>query len=438
MNSNNFIWTAFRISFLSLLILVSSNCGKSKKDWYDLPTLTTLPVTNITDYSAQSGGNITKDGRAAVVGRGVCWNTTGNPTINDSHTSDGMGIGSFTSNILELLPNTPYYVRAFAVNSEGTSYGNQVQFETTGEGGLAQVATNEPKNVTETSADLGGHVIDQGGSPVTERGVCWALIILPTTADYKQASGSDTGSFVTTVSSLAPNTTYYVRAYAVNSEGTAYGTAKPFLTSTGGAQSCPGLAQFTDPRDGQVYPTVQIGSQCWMKTNLNIGSVISIKQDQDPAQLQKWCYGDVSGNCDTYGGLYQWDEVMQGSTQIGVQGICPPGWHVPTDGEYATLTYELGGYDLAGEKMKEAGYDHWEAPNTGANDSSGFSALPGGYRYTIDSVCYWVGKGAWFWTSSATQGNVAWVRALYYNANAQERTALFRYDGASVRCLKDY
>lgn len=438
MNLNKYISKAIRICLLSVLILVSNTCGKKSKDWYDLPTLTTLPVTNITDYSAQSGGNITKDGRAPVVGRGVCWNTAGNPTINDSHTSDGMGIGSFTSNILELLPNTPYYVRAFAVNSEGTSYGNQVQFETTGEGGLAQVTTSEPKNVTETSADLGGHVIDQGGSPVTERGVCWALIILPTTADNKQASGSDTGSFVTTVSSLAPNTTYYVRAYAVNSTGTAYGTAKPFLTSTGGAQSCPGLAQFTDPRDGQVYPTVQIGSQCWMKTNLNIGSIITIKQDQDPAQLQKWCYGDVSGNCDTYGGLYQWDEVMQGSTQIGVQGICPPGWHVPTDGEYATLTYELGGYDLAGGKMKEAGFDHWLPPNTGANDSSGFSALPGGYRYTIDSVCYMIGEGAYFWTSSGTQGNVAWVRALYNNSGTQERTALFRYDGGSVRCLKDY
>jgi uncharacterized protein (TIGR02145 family) len=438
METKKYIFRLSRIFLLSVLLLISSTCGKKSKDFYDLPTLTTLPVTNIADYSAQSGGNITKDGRAAVVNRGVCWNTAGNPTINDPHTSDGMGIGSFTSNIVNLLPNTPYYVRAFAVNAEGTSYGNQVLFETTGEGGLPQVTTSDPLNVTQTSADLGGDVVDQGGSPVTERGVCWALIALPTVADNKQASGSDTGSFVTTVSNLTPNTTYNVRAYAINSTGIAYGIAKPFLTSTGGAQSCPGLAEFTDPRDGQVYPTVQIGSQCWMKTNLNIGAIVPIKQDQDPSQLQKWCYGNVSGNCDVYGGLYQWDQIMQGSTQIGVQGICPPGWHIPTDGEFATLTTYLGGYDPAGQKMKEAGFDHWEPPNTGANDSSGFSALPGGYRYTIDSVCYWSGKGAWFWTSSGSQGNVAWVRALYYNAGAQERTALFRYDGGSLRCIKDW
>jgi uncharacterized protein (TIGR02145 family) len=80
-----------------------------------------------------------------------------------------------------------------------------------------------------------------------------------------------------------------------------------------------------------------------MKKNLNIGNVIELHVDQDPTKFEKWCYGNVSGNCDVYGGLYQWEEIMQGSTQIGLQGICPPGWHVPTDGEYATLTYYLGG-----------------------------------------------------------------------------------------------
>jgi uncharacterized protein (TIGR02145 family) len=261
---------------------------------------------------------------------------------------------------------------------------------------------------------------------------------LPTTADNKQAVGSDTGSFVTTVSGLAPNQQYYFRAYAINSDGTGYGGVEPFNTTQGGAQSCPGLAVLVDPRDGQQYPTVQIGERCWMAKNLNIGTIIDSKHDQDPSQLQKWCYGDVSGNCDLYGGLYQWDEVMQGSTQIGIQGICPPGWHVPTDGEFAELTTFLGGYDLAGGKMKEAGFENWLAPNTGADNESGFTALPGGYRYTIDSVCYLIHEAAYFWTSSGTQGNVAWVRALYNNTGTQDRTALFRYDGASLRCLRDY
>jgi uncharacterized protein (TIGR02145 family) len=438
MNSNNYILQTVRVIMIALLISVSNACDEKGEDIPDLAYVRTLPtVTNITEYTAESGGIVEKDGGAAVLSRGVCWNTTGNPTINDAHSSDGLGTGNFTSQLTELTPNTPYFVRAFAVNSVGASYGAIVHFETAGEGGVPHVISNTPLNVTISSADLGGKVTEQGGSAVTERGVCWALFDNPTIADNKQAAGSDTGSFVTTVSGLEANQLYYFRAYATNSDGTGYGNVKQFNTTQGGEQSCPGLAVLVDPRDGQTYPTVQIGSQCWMAKNLNIGTIIDSKHDQDPAQLQKWCYGDVSGNCDLYGGLYQWDQVMQGSTQIGVQGICPPSWHVPTDGEYADLTTFLGGYDLAGIKMKEAGYNHWLPPNTGATNESGFTALPGGYRYTLDSVCYMVQEAAYFWTSSGTQGNVAWVRALYNFAGYQERTALFRYDGGSLRCIKD-
>jgi uncharacterized protein (TIGR02145 family) len=443
MDTINYLNTAARLFIISALLSGIFSCDKQKPDEkaapvYFLPTLSTQPVTNIGQNGAVSGGNITKDGGAAVSNRGVCWSTTGNPTISDAHTTDGTGTGTFTSNLINLTPNTPYYVRAYATNTQGTAYGAIVQFQTISTNGPPIVTTANPLNVTQTTADLGGHVTSQGDSPVTERGVCWALTTLPTTADNKQACGSDTGVFVTTVTGLAPNTPYYVRAYAINSNGTSYGLAKPFNTSAGGAQSCPGLATFTDPRDGQVYPTVQIGSQCWMKKNLNIGSIIEIHLDQDPNKLEKWCYGNVSGNCDVYGGLYQWEEVMQGATQIGVQGICPPGWHVPTDGEYATLTYYLGGYDLAGEKMKEAGFVHWDPPNTGANDSSGFSALPGGYRYSAtDSLTYGIRQWGYFWTSSGNQGNVAWVRLFSFNTNLQERTALFHHDGGSLRCIKD-
>ena len=428
---------------LACCLIFLSTCTKEKTPMEKveppkaLPTVTTTAVTNISNQAAVSGGNVTSDGNATVSGRGVCWSTSPEPKITGDHTTDGAGTGIFTSNLINLLPGTPYYVRAYATNIEGTAYGAEVQFQTTGTSGPPLVTTANPVNVTQATADLGGHVTSQGATPVTERGVCWSLTILPTTSDNKQSCGSDTGVFVTTVTGLAPNTPYYVRAYAINSAGTSYGISKAFNTSPGGAQSCPGLATFTDPRDGQIYPTVQIGSQCWMKKNLNIGSVIELHLDQDPTKFEKWCYGNVSGNCDLYGGLYQWEEIMQGSTQIGVQGICPPGWHVPTDGEFATLTTYLGGYDLAGEKMKEAGFTNWDPPNTGANDSSGFSALPGGYRYTIDSLTYGARQYGYFWTSSGTQGNVAWVRLLSFNTGTQERTALFHHDGGSLRCLKN-
>jgi uncharacterized protein (TIGR02145 family) len=109
-------------------------------------------------------------------------------------------------------------------------------------------------------------------------------------------------------------------------------------TSMGGAQSCPGLANMTDPRDGQINPTVQMGSQGWLKKYMNIGDIVDCRNDQNPLLLQKWFYNDNSRECDIYSGLYQLDEVMQGSLQIGVQGICPPDWHVTTDREFGTLT----------------------------------------------------------------------------------------------------
>lgn len=442
MEAMNYLRPVIRLGFLSVLLPGIFACTKQLPDEHSdpvlsIPVVSTLAISEIKTTSAVCGGNVTKDGNTPVLSRGVCWSASGTPTISDAHTTDGAGTGTFQSNLVNLAPNTPYSIRAYATNNQGISYGASVLFQTLPEGGTPIVITAAPVNVTLTTADLGGRVTSQGATALAERGVCWALTTLPSTVDNKQTCGSDTGVFVTTVSGLTPNSIYYVRAYAINAAGTSYGIAKQFNTSAGGSQSCPGLPSYTDPRDNQVYPTVQIGSQCWMKKNLNIGSVIELHVNQDPSKFEKWCYGNASGNCDVYGGLYQWDEVMQGSTQIGVQGICPPGWHVPTDGEFATLTYYLGGYDRAGEKMKEAGFVHWDPPNTGANNSSGFSALPGGYRYTIDSSTYWVRLGAWFWTSSGTQGNVAWVRALYYNSNTQERTALFRYDGASVRCLKD-
>ncbi|NVO19829.1 MAG: hypothetical protein HXX13_09015 [Bacteroidetes bacterium] len=425
---------------MSLLVLAIS-CKKpddSKNNPKTLASVSTSPVTNIGEYSAVGGGNVTKTGNDNVTARGVCWSTSPEPNLMDPHTTDGTGSGVFSSNLINLIPGTPYYVRAYATNNQGTAYGAQVQFTSEGNNTLPQLSTSQPANVTVNTADLGGHISSAGTSPVTDRGICWALFANPTIQDNKISCGSDTGSFTATITSLASNTPYFTRAYATNLSGTAYGNEIQFTTGGGTGTSCPGMATFVDTRDGQVYPTVQIGSQCWMKKNLNIGSVIEIHVDQDPTTYQKWCYGNVSGNCDIYGGLYQWDEIMQGSTQIGIQGICPDGWHIPTDGEFATLTYYLGGYDQSGEKMKEAGFIHWDPPNTGANDSSGFSALPGGYRYSAaDSLTYGIRQYGYFWTSSGTQGNVVWVRLFSFNTGVQERTALFHLDGGSLRCIKN-
>jgi hypothetical protein len=197
-----------------------------------LATLTTTGATNIAITTASSGGNITSDGGAAVTVRGVCWSTSQNPTTANSKTTDGSGTGIFTSSITGLTAGTTYYVRAYATNSVGTAYGTQVSFATLTSAVLATLTTTAATNIATTTATSGGNITSDGGAAVTVRGVCWSTSQNPTTANSKTTDGSGTGSFPSSITSLTPGTTYYVRAYATNSVGTAYGTQVSFATLT--------------------------------------------------------------------------------------------------------------------------------------------------------------------------------------------------------------
>jgi len=194
-----------------------------------LPVVTTGEVTDITQTTAVGGGNVTFDGGAAVTERGVCWGTTPNPTIDGSHTASGSGTGTFTANITGLAAGTIYHVRAYAINSQGTSYGNDVTFTTTAT--LPTVTTAQVSNITQTTALGGGNVTFDGGAAVTERGICWGINANPTTNDQYATSGTGTGGFTANITGLTANTTYHVRAYAKNSEGTNYGSDVTFTTS---------------------------------------------------------------------------------------------------------------------------------------------------------------------------------------------------------------
>jgi len=214
------------------------------------PTVTTASITNITETTATGGGNVTAQGSSSVTARGVCYSTSSNPTISDPHTSNGTGTGSFTSNLAGLTANTPYYVRAYATNSAGTSYGNQVGFTTTGSGTAPTVTTASITNITETTATGGGNVTAQGSSSVTARGVCWSTSSNPTTSDSHTTDGSGTGSFTSNITGLTANTPYYVRAYATNSAGTSYGSQVGFTTSSAsfyiGQNYCGGIIFYID------------------------------------------------------------------------------------------------------------------------------------------------------------------------------------------------
>ncbi len=192
--------------------------------------LTTTAISNITQTTASSGGNITSEGGTPVSARGVCWSTTSNPTLTNSKTTDGSGTGSFTSNITGIIVGTKYYVRAYATTSAGTSYGTEVNF-TTLPPGLPTLSTTEASAINYTSATSGGNVISDGGAAITVRGVYWSTSPAPTTAlTSKLTATGTTGTFTSNLTGLADNTKYYLRAFATNSMGTAYGAEVNFTT----------------------------------------------------------------------------------------------------------------------------------------------------------------------------------------------------------------
>ena len=206
---------------------VESETKTLKTTAYILPTVTTSDVNNITSTTAKCGGEVT-EGDPAVTARGVCWSTTDNPTVADSHTVDGGGAGSFTSNITGLTENTTYYVRAYGTSSAGTVYGETKTFVTT-EYIFPTVTTSEVTNIGNTTAKCGG-VVTEGDFIVTARGVCWSTTDNPTVADSHTVDGGGAGSFTSNITGLTENTTYYVRAYGTSSAGTAYGETKTFET----------------------------------------------------------------------------------------------------------------------------------------------------------------------------------------------------------------
>ncbi|MCP4220478.1 MAG: BACON domain-containing protein, partial [bacterium] len=206
-----------------------------------IPTVTTDAAYNITTGSADSGGNVTSDGGATVTSRGLCWSTSAYPTTSDGTQSSGSGSGTFSANLTGLASGTLYYARAYAVNSAGTAYGNQISFTTaSGSGNLPTVTTDAVTNITETSADCGYNVSSDGGFALIMSGLCWSKSSNPTVTDDVMiiSMGTDTGAFSASLSGLDKNTTYYVRAFALNSQGTAYGNEQSFTT---GQESTPQL-----------------------------------------------------------------------------------------------------------------------------------------------------------------------------------------------------
>jgi len=302
-------------------------------------------------------------------------------------------------------------------------------------------------------------VTSDGGSSVTARGVCWSTSQNPTTSNSKTTNGTGLGTYTSNITGLSPNTTYYVRAYATNSQGTAYGEQRTFKTLTASDIE---YGSFTDSRDGIVYKTVTIGEQVWMAENLAyLPSVVGPATESYTAPYY-YVYGydgtsvataKATSNYTTYGVLYNWPAALT---------ACPEGWHLPSDEEWTQLETYLANnghnYDgsVGGDNFRDkiaislasaTGWDAYASTNPGAigntnpaydayRNKSGFSALPGGYRNYTGEFFYIGIYGTW-WSSTVANTSIAWPRYLYYNLSDVNKYGSSKENGFSVRCLRD-
>lgn len=651
------------IAYDSKKLGFSVRCLKGDYPTIVVPTLNnTLTPFTISESSAISGGNVSRDRGAMVTSRGVCWNTTGSPTISDCKTSDSTGVGGYLSSLTGLTANTLYYVRAYATNLAGTGYGPEISFitkkatdilfkdidgnvydtitigtqtwmlnnlattrfrngdsipltmdqtnwknastgtycsynnsersaatygrlynwnavvdprqlapvgwhipsdtewiillnylrnngfgyngfkdyivksmaanyvwnpnlfaETPGydqaknnssgftalPGGfrsqdgyfsnigksgswwssttynttnakymgfsndnwaltstyyasmkigfsvrcikdtlvpptIPTLITTSISDVTTRSATCGGDITDDGGSAVTERGVCWNNTGSPTILNSKTTDKSGTGLFTSYLTNLMENTTYYVRAYSTNSVGTAYGDEVSFTTQKGLTVS---------DIDGNNYKIVTIGTQVWMAENLkttryqNGDSIPCITDYTSWGALRNgaYCnYNNDTTNASKYGHLYNWYTVTDH------RNIAPVGWHVPTDAEWTTLSLYLTnsgfGFEGSGDDVAKsmAATSGWKTSSTAgalgneqiSNNSSGFATLPGGYRNAVGTFTGLIDYSFW-WSTSAFSAGYVWNRYLYYANKGVYRGSSNENYGFSVRCVKN-
>ena len=294
------------------------------------------------------------------------------------------------------------------------------------------VVTGYYSNLLINTVIFTGDVTSDGGSVVTKRGFCSSKTNPdPTIANDTIASGNGTGTFTGTVKGMKGQTLYYIRAYATNSIGTSYGTAVNVTT----------IDTTLADIENNHYRLVQIGQQVWMAENLRVGHYRNgdaIPYVPDPSlswavwhdlTTGAYCWYNTSSSI-PYGALYNFYVVAD------PRNLAPTGWHVPSSAEFKILTDLLGGTNTAGGKLKEIGYAHWQIPNTGASNETGFNALPGGQCSFTGNIENMGAAGNW-WTMTELDSGSGHSLVLNYDSNIANPNAYYKTCGYRVRCVRD-
>jgi uncharacterized protein (TIGR02145 family) len=393
-----------------------------------VPVVLTSGVGEITAYAAKSGGLVSTGQPAgvAVNVRGVVWSTSTNPTVAlSTKTTDGAGVGSFQSTLTGLTPKTRYYLRAYATSTTGiigTGYGAEVTFKTDS---LPVVQTNDPViEISATGARSGGAVISDGGSPVTARGIVWSTDLnnLSVSLSTKTTNGAGLGSFVGVMTGLAPNTKYYVKAYATNSDGTAYGPSRLFTTLPANS-------------------VVGANSKIWMDRNLGATRVaISSTDAAGYGDLYQWGREEdghqkrtsattstlsstdkpTTGNFITVvSGFEDWRNPQNANLWQGVTGInnpCPDGFRLPTNAEWSS---EI---------------DSWTSKDDVGAYASSLKLPKAGNRGFNPATVGLEGFAGYYWTSTV-DGTKS--RVVVINSSQAVTGSQVRANGNSVRCIRN-
>lgn len=422
------------------------------------PEMSTDSVVFSSPGSVNAYGGLLRDGGSLLIARGFCYDTSTTPLVTQQVVQVPLSVPGtqFEAAINGLRGGRTYFVRSFGTNAVGTGYGIAL--------GLFIPATT-PEVVTGTvagilpfSAQVGGQISFDGGSPITLRGICWAQGRPPTMADDTTQNGIGVGSYTGRLSRLLPSTSYQARAYAANAVGVAYGSV--VIVNTPPAPYACGTPIID--RSGFSYPTIQIGSQCWTSTNLRVTSY----SNGDPlvggldsagwstTQLGAWTINTAEPQFEAnYGKLYN------AHAAADPRNLCPIGWRVPTDPDWQALTQFLGlsgygnltsdfrgmGFALKSCRQLNGGgqsgcgtssHPRWNSHNIYVgSDPFGFAALPAGSLSSSGSVFTAPGANGSWWSSSPS-GSSTWYVQLNSSGGNLSRTSGSRQNGRSIRCVR--